>query len=210
MHRNKPNIFLTLKTISLNAGAAFPYIFIVGLFIIDFFIPPGTEIGILYLVPLCMLLNKRVKTVYVVAALCCVLILIDTIMSYDRSHSIYIYMDAFLSGITLCVLAFFITRYNRVRMQQQKEKEKITMAVMEMLYITSHKVRIPVTNIQGIFHLKDLENISDNGHTIDTDALVKNQIEQLDNHTRDLTSFLHLVKKEYAEIIPEERLNRHS
>jgi PAS domain S-box-containing protein len=89
---------------------------------------------------------------------------------------------------------FILTGYDitALKIAEQKNQEYIT-SLEEMMFITSHKMRHPVTQIMGIESLLD--------YTMSKEELekvigyIKTSINSLDTYTHELTMFIHNSKK---------------
>ncbi|MFN4027772.1 MAG: PAS domain S-box protein [Flavobacterium sp.] len=89
---------------------------------------------------------------------------------------------------------FILTGYDITQLKNaEKEKTEYIKSLEEMMFMTSHKVRLPIANIIGIAGLleydlnkEELAKIMDN---------VKDSVTALDTFTRELTMFIHNVKK---------------
>jgi len=93
---------------------------------------------------------------------------------------------------------FILTGYNvtDLKIAEQEKQEYIT-NLEEMMFITSHKMRHPVTQIMGIESLLN--------YTLSKDELekmigyIKESVNSLDTFTRELTLFIHNSKKNDAK-----------
>jgi signal transduction histidine kinase len=89
---------------------------------------------------------------------------------------------------------FILTGYDitALKIAEQKNQEYIT-SLEEMMFITSHKMRHPVTQIMGIESLLD--------YTMSKEELekvigyIKDSINSMDTYTHELTMFIHNSKK---------------
>lgn len=160
---------------------------IVFVFILDYYIPPGTAIGMLYLAALPMLIDNGKKTIIIFAAIISFLILEN--LAYFGSTRTSVYIDRALSVLSVWVVAYVIIRYGIVRDRKEGIKEQQRKALEEMLFITNHKVRHPISNMLGI-----AEEIEDPQHNPqEVRQLLKAlypQLKELDDFTRQLTLFM--------------------
>jgi PAS domain S-box-containing protein len=89
---------------------------------------------------------------------------------------------------------FILTGYDITQLKQaEKEKTAYIKSLEEMMFMTSHKVRLPIANIIGISDL--LEYDLDKEELIKVIDNMKASINSLDTFTRELTMFIHNVKK---------------
>ncbi len=76
------------------------------------------------------------------------------------------------------------------RKRAEEEKKQYVSGLEEMLFMTSHKVRQPITHIMGAYHL--LEKSSHSTEEVRQIAdYIKASIISLDNFTKELNTFLH-------------------
>ena len=89
---------------------------------------------------------------------------------------------------------FILTGYDITQLKQaEKEKTDYIKSLEEMMFMTSHKVRLPIANIIGISDLLEYDLDKDEvGKVIHN---MKASINALDAFTRELTMFIHNVKK---------------
>lgn len=89
---------------------------------------------------------------------------------------------------------FILTGYDITQLKQaEKEKTDYIKSLEEMMFMTSHKVRLPIANIIGISDLLDYDlDKEELSRVIDN---MKASINALDTFTRELTMFIHNVKK---------------
>jgi len=89
---------------------------------------------------------------------------------------------------------FILTGYDITQLKMaEKEKTEYIKSLEEMMFMTSHKVRLPIANIIGIAALLDYDlNKEELAKIMDN---VKDSVTALDAFTRELTMFIHNVKK---------------
>jgi signal transduction histidine kinase len=79
------------------------------------------------------------------------------------------------------------------RKKNDKEKEEHIDELEEMMFLTSHKVRQPVSHIMGFSYLLDRKMVNGTDLERVTDYL-KASVTDLDNFTRELTETMHDLK----------------
>lgn len=89
---------------------------------------------------------------------------------------------------------FILTGYDITQLKMaEKEKTEYIKSLEEMMFMTSHQVRLPIANIIGIAALLDYDlNKEELAKIMDN---VKDSVTALDAFTRELTMFIHNVKK---------------
>jgi PAS domain S-box-containing protein len=89
---------------------------------------------------------------------------------------------------------YILTGYDVTDLKLAEEtKEDYINNLEQMIFMTSHKVRVPVSNIVGLGKL--LEDPLTQEEQVEVISHVRGSIEALDNFTRELTYFLHDLKK---------------
>jgi len=89
---------------------------------------------------------------------------------------------------------YILTGYDVTDLKLAEEtKEDYINNLEQMIFMTSHKVRVPVSNIVGLSKL--LEDPLTQEEQLEVIGHVKGSIDALDNFTRELTYFLHDLKK---------------
>lgn len=89
---------------------------------------------------------------------------------------------------------FILTGYDITQLKiAEKEKTAYIKSLEEMMFMTSHKVRLPIANIIGIADLLEYDlDKEELGEVVNN---MKASINALDAFTRELTMFIHNVKK---------------
>ncbi|MGL2967131.1 PAS domain S-box protein [Flavobacterium sp. XGLA_31] len=89
---------------------------------------------------------------------------------------------------------YILTGYDITELKMaEKEKLEYINNLEEMMFITSHKVRHPITQIMGISNLLEYELSKEElGQML---SYVKDSVTSLDTFTRELTMFIHNLKK---------------
>lgn len=89
---------------------------------------------------------------------------------------------------------FILTGYDITQLKTaEKEKTAYIKSLEEMMFMTSHKVRLPIANIIGIADLLEYDlDKEELGEVVNN---MKASINALDAFTRELTMFIHNVKK---------------
>lgn len=89
---------------------------------------------------------------------------------------------------------YILTGYDVTDLKLAEEaKENYINNLEQMMFMTSHKVRVPVSNIVGLTKL--LEDPMTQEEQLEVISHVKSSIDALDDFTRELTYFLHDLKK---------------
>jgi len=90
----------------------------------------------------------------------------------------------------LFILSIDITE----RKKAEEKKLEYLQGLEEMLFITSHKVRQPVTQILGMVSLLNKEDCTQED-LLQISGYMKNSLDSLNNFTNELTQFLHELQE---------------
>ncbi len=173
-------------------------------FMLDIFIPPGTAIAAFYLIPLSFVIYQSKKTIILFAIICCTLTVADTIfgtlfnnqfqfqLTIDQS----VILDRTMILVGIVLLTFISLQFNKMKQLRDEKKETLIKSMQEMLFMTSHKVRQPITQILGVSILLNSMTISQEEVAKIVECM-KDSVVNLDSFTRELTEYMHnLAKKE--------------
>jgi signal transduction histidine kinase len=173
----------------------FVFILIIIIFIVDISIPPGTALAILYVIPMTVAFNQNKKTIFFFASLCCILTLIDDFIYFNKDIEYSIFMDSILAIIAIILSSFATIKYKALKEKNEKRKEENLKAVVEMLFIISHRLRQPICSIQGLNTV--LENNDPSTRELkEIFAYLKDSIGKLDTYSQELTDFLTDFRKQ--------------
>ena len=163
------------------------------IFIIDYIIPPGTAIGALYLASITIVYRQRRSVILSFATLTTVLIILNVFIFKHQIFNVSIYGDRIISVIGIWCSTLVAIRYRKLSLAHEAFRQKKLNEIEEMLYITNHKVRHPVSEIVG---LSDLIDDNGNWHVRDFVEIAKNfkkPAKELDDFTRELSQFLNKI-----------------
>jgi PAS domain S-box-containing protein len=94
-------------------------------FVIDILVPPGTAMGILYLIPMTLLLNQSIKTILSFAVLSTILIITDVVihLAQEKTEIHYsVYGDRILSVMAVWLVFFILQRSTKVFNEKNTQK----------------------------------------------------------------------------------------
>lgn len=164
------------------------------IFILDFIIPPGTAIGALYLASITIIYRQTSKVIFSFATLTTVLIILNVIIFRHKIPDASIYADRIISIVAIWCSTLVAIRYRKLNMIHEAFREKKLKEIEEMLYITNHKVRHPISEIIGLSDLiKDHEDQQEIDYMKFANNIKKPALE-LDNFTRELSEFLNEIE----------------
>ncbi|WP_373057297.1 hypothetical protein [Zunongwangia sp. H14] len=174
-----------------RAVAAISIIIIV--FIIDCYIPPGTAIGALYLTSITIVFNQEKKVILLCSLVSTFLILLNVYLFRDIIHENSVYSDRIISVFCIWASCLIGLRYRSLSEKHNNYKKQRMEVVEEMLFITNHKVRQSISQIQGLNILLDHPNL-DERELKEISLFLRQPIQDLDDFTQELTDFM--IQKE--------------
>lgn len=163
------------------------------IFILDFILHPGAAIGILYLIPLTIAFKRNLEYVILYSVVTSLLIIIDGILFFSSQSHYSTIMDGAVSIVTIWLTTFISLRYKTLKIKNELQKEQHLKSIIELLFITSHKLRRPVCSLQGMEKLLYLHNPSTEDLKKIT-SYMKESINELDVFTKELTHYLCEIK----------------
>ncbi|MDT0642113.1 hypothetical protein RM553_04640 [Zunongwangia sp. F363] len=178
------NSFLTRLAAALS---------IIIVFVIDYHIPPGTAIGVLYLTSITIVFNQKKRVILFCSLVSTFLILLNVYLFKDIIHDNSVYYDRLLSIFGIWASCLIALRYRSLSERHNNYKKKRIEMVEEMLFITNHKVRQSISQIQGLNILLDHQGSSEQ-ELKEISILLKQPVQDLDDFTRELTRFM--IEKE--------------
>lgn len=166
---------------------------IAAISILALFMPPDTAVSILYIIPLAIIFKEDKKTILIVAITCCLLMIIDDIISFNSQLEYSIFINSFLAFLAIALSSLAIVKYKILKEKSEKKKAENIKNTIEMLFITSHKFRQPICSIQG---LSDLLEIAEPSSTElkNIFSYLKDSISKLDVYSKELTDFLNKMQ----------------
>ncbi|MFV8392028.1 hypothetical protein [Flavobacterium sp. LB2P6] len=167
---------------------------IVILSILDFYTPLGTAIGVLYLIPMTMIIDQKKSTLYFFSFISTTLILFKFFYFQNQNTHISIYSDRIISVFALWIVTFILIKHKTQRNKTEKLIIEHNTSITGMLFKINHKIRHSVSQILGLtYTLLKLP--------IDS----RDEMEELLNYIQDSTQKLDLQTKELIEFMIQEK-----
>ncbi|MFV8335916.1 hypothetical protein [Flavobacterium sp. RSP29] len=167
---------------------------IVILSILDFYTPLGTAIGVLYLIPMTMIIDQKKSTLYFFSFISTTLILFKFFYFQNQNTHISIYSDRIISVFALWIVTFILIEHKTQRNKTEKLIIEHNTSITGMLFKINHKIRHSVSQILGLtYTLLKLP--------IDS----RDEMEELLNYIQDSTQKLDLQTKELIEFMIQEK-----
>jgi hypothetical protein len=164
------------------------------IFLVDFLMPPGSAIGVLYVIPMTMAFKLRQKIVTSLAIICTSLIALDGLLFYELYAHYSIYIDRAVAILAIWLSSFVVLRYRALRLKSEEQKKKQLKTIIELLFITSHKMRRPVSNLQGLKIISDFDTVTKKDLKKIFRSIEESVIE-IDVFTKELTGYLVNLKE---------------
>ncbi|MBB6271061.1 putative membrane protein [Pedobacter cryoconitis] len=145
-------------------------------------------IGIFYMASIPIVMNESKKTIIYIAALATVLIISNYIYFYPASfESVWILpINRIISVLGLWVAAIIGINYKHLQNKLSNQRAAYTQTLNDVIFINSHKVRNPVTNIVKIAELMDDEHLTAQ-NIKEMVFYLRKSAEDLDIATREMT-----------------------
>ncbi|PTT02720.1 hypothetical protein DBR11_04125 [Pedobacter sp. HMWF019] len=168
--------------------------------ILDYLTPLETSggFGILYIACIPIVMKESKKIIICVASLSTALIILNYLyFSSDLPVSQWMFpVNRIISVIGLWVATAIALDYKKVRNQLSNQTTSYTETLEEIIFITSHKVRNPVTNIVKIVELMDDEDLTEQ-NVKEMMFYLRKSVKDLESATREMTD--HICDKEYNQ-----------
>lgn len=168
---------------------------LLAVLLLDILLPLNLNVDPLFILCLFIVMKEQKKTVIFFTLLILsafILVFCIDVIHYKE------YAEYISKLISFCVIitgALLVIRYNRLQAAHQKADQHRITSLENIVFITSHKIRLPVTNILGLSDLLDetSNTAADNVHIING---LKESATVLDIFTRELAEYLHSLKSD--------------
>lgn len=166
------------------------FVLLIG-FVIDLIAPLGIAVGILYLFSFLLVCKQNKKTILIFAIIASVLTIIKFIIFFSPETNYLVYINRFITIGIIWIIAILTIRHSRLIEQINSERNAYTKELEEMLFMTSHEVRRPISSCLGLM------NLIENGKPLNQEELwkiiehLKSSALELDEFTKKLTKFIY-------------------
>lgn len=165
-------------------------------FTIDLLIPLGISMGVMYLFSLFLVVSKNKTTILWFASLATVLTITKLLLFQNISTNYMPFVNRGLTVIVLWLMAFLAIRYRRLVEKRQSDRANYTKELEQMLYMTNHQIRQPITNCLGLIDVLDYKNPSKE-ELMRIYIHLKTSAMNLDAFSKELNQFLSEKTKGY-------------
>lgn len=170
--------------------------------ILDYLTPLHTAggIGILYMASIPIIMQESKKAIIYMACLSTALIILNYIYfsSISDTSQWGFPINRVISVIGLWVATAIALDYKIVQNKLSNQTTSYTETLEEIIFITSHKVRNPVTNIVKIIELMDDEHLTEQ-NLKEMMLYLRKSAKDLESATREMTD--NICDKEYNQEI---------
>lgn len=166
-------------------------IFLLIVFLIDFFTPLGMAIGVLYLFSFLLVCSQNKKTIITFAIITSILTITKLLVFLNLETNYIVYVNRCITLGIIWIIAILTIRHRTLVEQINLEREAKIKELEEMLFITSHEVRRPIASCLGLM------DIVESGKSLSQDELwkiikhLKSSALELDGFTKKLTKFIY-------------------
>jgi hypothetical protein len=162
-------------------------------FIIDFIIPLGVSVGILYLVCFFIVMRESKETIIVFAVITSALVIFDLAIIYRVDIGWKEYADVVISILSIWLTASMAIKFSQLYKKNHKENEDYTKTLEDVLFIVSHKIRKPIASWLGLIKVLDMTNpTKEEVHLVYSN--IESSAKELDAFTRELTMLISNIK----------------
>lgn len=139
--------------------------------------------------------NQNKKGIFFFSIICGILILIDDIIHFNPKIEYAIFIENILAFVAIGLSSLATIKYKMLKEQSENRREEKIKAIKQMLFMTSHRLRQPICNIQGLGMLLDNNELSTQ-ELREISSYLKDSIAKLDIYSKELTDFLSNIKEE--------------
>lgn len=163
--------------------------------VIDFLTPLGIAVGVLYIACFFLVCRESRKTIITFAIVTAALTLIKLLVFVSPETSYMAYVNRGITVVAIVVLGLLALRHRKLWEALNAQRNSHIKELEEMLFVTSHKVRRPISTCLGLMQLID------NTKPIDMNELrkivehLKENALELDTFTRELTKFIYEIQQ---------------
>ncbi|HEY3404162.1 MAG TPA: hypothetical protein VGK59_12285 [Ohtaekwangia sp.] len=179
--------------------------------VVDFFTPLGIAVGVLYVVCFFLVSRESRKVILTFAAVTIFLTLLKLAVFADPETSYMAYANRGISVAAIVLLGIISLRHRKLWEELNAQRTSHIKELEEMLFVTSHKVRRPISTCLGLMQLIDNTKPVDMAELRKIIEHLKENALELDNFTRELTKFIYEIQQknrdhESTSVETEDRL----
>jgi len=167
-------------------------------FAIDLLTPPKFAFDILYLCCILFVFKQSIKTIITFSVAACMLIFFDMLLIDPKlGLSLFIWVNRAISVFVIFVTAYIAIHYRKLQQKGLIKEEQHLLALREMMFINSHKVRKPAANILGLVNAINIDSANLSGPRLKKQfEYLKSSANELDDFIKELNAFIEQAEQE--------------
>lgn len=163
------------------------------IFFIDLIVPLGIAVGIFYLCGFLLVCKQEKKIIIIFAILSSVLTILKFLIFVSIETNYFVYLNRSITIGIIWVIAILAIRHRRLVEQMNIQRAAYIKELEEMLFITSHEVRRPISSCLGLMNLVENDKPLSQNELWQIIEHLKASALELDTFTKKLTTFLHEI-----------------
>lgn len=178
-----------------NKAVFFSIIGIIVVLLVDVLLPLEVFVDTLFIIPFFIIIKESRKTLLfftLFTLLCFVSVFLLEVSHYKNWHQ---YVNRFISLLAIIITSIVALMYNKLQSAHTRALEKRIELLKNILFMTSHKVRVPIANIMGLSSLLD-QPVNDSDNLVLITAGMKDSALVLDKYIRELTDYVSNLKND--------------
>jgi signal transduction histidine kinase len=170
-------------------------------FATDLFTPPEFAFDILYLCCILFVFKQNTQTIIAFSAAACMLMLIDMLfIDLKLKLSLFVWVNRAISIFAIFITAYIAIHYRKLQQKGLLKEHQHLIALREMLFINSHKIRKPAANILGLVNILNIDSAILSGPCLKKQfEYLKSSAKELDNFIRELNALIEQTEQENKE-----------
>lgn len=173
-------------------------------FVVDLFTPPEFTFDILYSCCILFVFKQSTKIIIAFSAAAAMLILIDMLFfDHTLKLSLFVWVNRVISIFTIVITAYIAIHYRKLKQTGLLKEEQHLLALREMLFINSHKIRKPAANILGLVNNINIDSANLSGARLKKQfEYLKSSANELDKFIKELNAFIEQTEQETQAPVP--------
>jgi hypothetical protein len=169
---------------------------LIAVFIIDLNTPLVVTTGDLYVCCILLVFNRDRQTILVFALLATSLIAANYFICYSGKGNLFnIIMNKCISTSAVWMASYLAFKYKQIGRKAEQTREAYLHELEQMLFMTSHNVRVPVANLLTLSSLLKNEDLSKEEFKTAL-SHIEVSAEILSKFTQELTLYMEQISKD--------------
>lgn len=184
-----------MNHLSLNKPTTQATFALLIVFLIDIFIPLGIAAGVLYLFCFFLVCRQSKKIIIAFAVITSLLTISKLIIFLSPATGYMIFSNRAITITVIITIAILATRHRKLIDNINEERNTYIKDLEEMLFMTSHEVRKPISTCLGLFNLVENDKPLTQEELNKIIVHLKSSALELDAFTKELTTFIYGIKQ---------------